>query len=321
MSDTIKTECPGCKTRLSVSAAHAGKSLKCPKCSAAVQVSWPLPHSLDIHVPETGEKLASIAARSFGEALRKRATWVDLVTAAIVSNPLKFLGAALAFGVLLGACSMVSNAPPTTATIDTPSPPTRRLKNAIRSIEAESLEDPEFVDALTPINKHLIIRIRNLAIVADFQCDESYLGECFKDEITTVVFDRPEASYWIAAYTNSDKSFAGYLYPSSSEISLDNLEEYYRRADGEQFEFGDMVAAKDALRRGGLAAALLMEPDPAKQGDIKLSASALLNSPEIDRLLEPAINGQKVDIEFECGPLLCQVVGMGYPAIRFRRPH
>jgi len=285
-SKRIQTTCPDCGARLAVPATKAGRRLKCPKCSASVEVPWPLPHSLNIQVRETGEKLASIAARRFSESKQKRVTWVNLVTAAIVSNPLKFLGAALAFGVLLGACSIVSNAPPTTATIDTPSPPTRRLKNAIRSIEAESLEDPEFVDALTPINKHLIIRIRNLAIAADFQCDESYLGECFKDEITTVVFDRPEASYCIEAYTNSDKSFAGYLYPSSTSICLDNLEEYYQRADREQFVFGDMVAAKDALRHGGLAAALLMEPDPAKQGDIKLSASALLNSPEVDRLLD-----------------------------------
>ena len=38
MSDTIKTECPGCKTRLSVSAVHAGKSLRCPKCDKMLTV-------------------------------------------------------------------------------------------------------------------------------------------------------------------------------------------------------------------------------------------------------------------------------------------
>ena len=68
-------------------------------------------------------------------------------------------------------------------------------------------------------------------------------------------------------------------------------------------------------------AALAMEPDPAKQGDVSAVATALLNSLDVDRLLEAAIKGQEIDKEFECGALRCQLWGNESAHLTFRRSH
>ncbi len=184
----------------------------------------------------------------------------------------------------------------------------------------ERLDDPNFVDELTPVNHHMITQIRTLAMLADFQFVESYLGACIDDDLTTVVFTRPEATYWIDAYTHRGKDASGYQYPSSSTICLDNTDYFDRIPGRDYFEIGDVSAAKAAFRHGGLVAALAMEPDLAKQGDVRAVATALLNSVDVDRLLEAAIKGQDVDKEFECSPLRCHLWGKGKARLTFRRP-
>ena len=103
-------------------------------------------------------------------------------------------------------------------------------------------------------------------------------------------------------------------------MTLDNTDYYDRVPDRDYLEIADIPSAKQAFRHGGLAAALVLEPDPAKQDNVKSTVSALLNSPEVDRLLEEAIKGREVDMEYACGPLRCQILGQGNAHLRFRRP-
>jgi predicted Zn finger-like uncharacterized protein len=336
MDKKVRADCPTCHARLVVSASKAGMTLRCPKCHTSIEVPILIPVSqppdvagavlleesdasetiqLNIApVMTLTKKSRGVRAKGFHQATE---VFGGKKTAILLVLTLIAIGAALAGEFAKQMRPTDSLRSPLAVNEQ----PVTQMANSIRSLEAERLDDPDFVDELTPVNHHMITQIRTLAVLADFQFVESYLGACIDDDLTTVVFTRPEATYWIDAYTHRGKDASGYLYPSSSTICLDNTDYFDRIPGRDYFEIGDVSAAKAAFRHGGLVAALAMEPDPTKQSNVRAVATALLNSVDVDRLLEAAIKGQDIDKEFECSPLRCHLWGNGKARLTFRRPH
>lgn len=187
-------------------------------------------------------------------------------------------------------------------------------------MEDERLEDPAFVERLTSANKRQITRIRTLAIACGFQFDESHLGEG-NEVYTSVIFERPEGVYCIEAITDSGKPSVLQVYPRSTEFLLNDIDYRTGQDKPSQMKIKDIEAAKEAFRQGGLAAALAMEPDPALQNDLKSYVSTLLDTPEVDRVLEAAIKGDNIDMQFECGALICRIWKQAYrKSMIFSRP-
>lgn len=178
-------------------------------------------------------------------------------------------------------------------------------------MEDERLEDPEFVERLTSASKRQITRIRTLAIVCGFQFDESHIGEC-NEVYTSVIFERPEGVYCLETITDSGKLSRLQVYPMSAEFILNDIDYRTGQDEPSHMKIDDIEAAKEAFRQGGLAAALAMEPDPALQNDLKSYVSTLLGSPEVDRVLEAAIKGDNIDMQFECGALRCRIWKQAY---------
>jgi phage FluMu protein Com len=65
MDQTIKTDCPHCAARLSVSSAKAGQTLKCPKCKSVVVVPTP-------DTPEQVTELPVLEEATFSVLRRER---------------------------------------------------------------------------------------------------------------------------------------------------------------------------------------------------------------------------------------------------------
>ena len=305
MPERITVVCPECAASLSAPSGKPGRRLRCPKCCSAVLLpsaaTQPAPRELNNIEQHSMRKAADVAFSGSQSFQRFRTSWWT-------SKRIVVIGA----GVLTFATIVAM----LTTNVGQPNP-RQAMANRIRSIEEEALEDPEFVKDLTMINNYLITQIRTLAIASDLQFSESYLGHCDGD-LTTVVFERTEATYFIDAQINRDRSFQGYLYPDSSDMCISFPDDRSKLRDG-QIIIDDVESAKAALRHGGLAAALLLEPDPAKKGKVKLSVSTLLNSSEVDRLLESAIRGAEIDITYDCGSISCQIWTLGSANLRFRR--